>query len=327
MVASRLANALFALPLMSSKLDKTFSGPAISIPATAPLLPTSPLGTAKLEADQLKLMSWNLLATPYVRHPKEAREDGMARAKTQIAYAAQENADVIGLQEFWSDSSELVGLWREFAMSNGYLMHVCPRTDRKVDGCAMLIRASICSATPEFEAFSYSDWGNRVLQVCKLPVVGASLPLTLYNTHLTFPHANEHDPVMRRHQARKLSEIARVDDSATVVFGDLNIPNEDDDALKVLTTLGGLTPLPPTYVPVLGGEGERWYSHNAHTGELMACDQVLTRGRCKVQDWRLGLTHKGLVERSLPSDHRPMHASILVGEAATEEEEEEVSLS
>ena len=163
-------------------------------------------------------------------------------------------------------------MWREFAASKGYVLHVCPRVDGKDDGCALLVRASRCRAPPEFTAFTFGDWGSRVLQVCTLSLAGVSEPLVLMHTHLTFPHASEHDPIMRRHQARKISELTRRQSAPCVVFGDLN-GDVDDPALRVLTSLGGLTPLPRTTA-----DGSRWVSHVAHTGALMACDLVLTRG-------------------------------------------------
>ena len=103
------------------------------------------------------------------------------------------------------------------------------------------------------------------------------------------------------------------------VFGDLNNPYDDDDALRCLTTLGGLRPMPHR------ADGDV-VSHVAHTGALMSCDLALTRGACRVGEWSLGATRDELLARSLPSDHRPLHATLLLGSsagaaAAAEEEE------
>ena len=51
----------------------------------------------------------------------------------------------------------------------------------------------------------------------------------------------------------------------------------------------------------------------AHDGNLMAADLVLTRGACRVCEWSLGGTHEELVRRALPSDHRPLHATLQLG--------------
>ena len=56
-------------------------------------------------------------------------------------------------------------------------------------------------------------------QVAELQLQGGE-QLTLLHTHLTFPHKSLHDPVMRRQQARKLSEVARSQPAACCVFGE-----------------------------------------------------------------------------------------------------------
>ena len=56
-------------------------------------------------------MSWNLLASPYVRPARESEEDCIARARLQVACAADHTPDVIGLQEFWFDSPPFNELW------------------------------------------------------------------------------------------------------------------------------------------------------------------------------------------------------------------------
>ena len=311
-----LTRLLSTLPmLLGVKYDELFAGPAVPIAVSPPILP----GAATTQqppatTDSLRLLSWNLLAPPYVRSGgREGEAAGLARAKQQIAYVADSDSDVIGLQEFWSGSEPYTDLWRAYASDHGYILHVCPRVNGKADGCAMLVRDTVC-ASPTFSAYTYDDWGSRVLQQCDLQMPtlgGASVPLTLMNTHLTFPHESEHDPAMRFHQARKIALLVNPHPptAATVVLGDMNAPDERDPALGVLTSLGGLTPLPPR-----GADGARWVSHVAHTGSLMACDQFLTRGACRVSEWRLGGSHEELISRTLPSDHRPLHATLRLGE-------------
>lgn len=270
----------------------------------------------------VKLLSWNLLATPYVRSPtKETEADGLSRGRRQIAYVAtQTDADVIGLQEFWYGSNAYVDLWKRFAEANGYLLHVLPRVDGKQDGCAMLIRTARCKKKPEFSAFTYADWGSRVLQIAKIQIDGYDTPLVLMNTHLTFPHDTQHNSIMRKQQARKLSELVNEQHCSTVLFGDFNNPTKDDAAIQLITDIGGCRPHPPHAPPQSSSskssdkteEEKKWYSHVAHTGALMSCDLVLTRGSCQVSEWSLGGTVEELVARQLPSDHRPLHATIVM---------------
>ena len=230
----------------------------------------------------------------------------------QLSYISNSDVDIIGLQEFWCASPEYTELWENYAKTNGYVMHCLPRVNGKQDGCALLVKAERITAEPEFSCYHYEDWGSRVLQVAKLAIDGE--PLVLMQTHLTFPHPTEHDPAMRRYQARKLSELVREQTLPTVVFGDLNNPSKDDEAIRILTDEGGVRPLPPP--PPSEEDGQQWYSHVAHTGALMPCDHVLTRGDVEVKEWSLGGSVDELVSRKLPSDHRPLHATLVLTRAS-----------
>lgn len=110
--STRLILGLRMLLTGRADFDRIFSGPAVPIPSAPALAPPESAGAARGRQDgsSLRLLSWNLLATPYVRHPRESEEDGLARAKKHIEYAAESDADVIGLQEFWSASPRFVAL-------------------------------------------------------------------------------------------------------------------------------------------------------------------------------------------------------------------------
>ena len=174
----------------------------------------------------------------------------------------------------------------------------------------MLIRGSIElaeGAQPPLSTFSYNDWGDRVVQVVRLPLEG-DRSLSLLHTHLTFPHQNEHDPPMRKRQASKLAELIRdLDaDGPLLCFGDMN-GDVLDEAVSVLYRLGGLQPMPAKDTP--------WVSHVAHTGAPMACDILFSRGPCRVTNWALGYTEEALLAGTLLSDHRPLNAEVVLTEA------------
>ena len=311
LLGSLLLKRLLGMP---ESYDQLFSGPLVRVDALAPDLAAIPANGAAHSIASLKVMSWNLLAPPYVRPEREADARAMARAERQIALVAQHNPDVVGLQEFWHASESFVGLWRDFAYRHGYVLHVAPRVDGKRDGCVLLVRAACLSRAPTFECFTYNDWGSRVLQVAKLHIVGGSVPLTLMQTHLTFPHDSAHDPPMRRHQARKIAELTRVATGPTLVFGDLNTADEADEALSVLTSLGGLRPMPPSTTV-----GDQWVSHLAHTGAWFACDRFLTRGELTVKDWQLvGSADNLALSEARLSDHLPVLADCALGDAVRE---------
>ena len=63
-------------------------------------------------------------------------------------------------------------------------------------------------------ALHFGDWGNRVVQVAEFGPIGRRL--VLLNSHLTFPHASAHDPIMRRHQARKIAALVRAAEPSPV---------------------------------------------------------------------------------------------------------------
>ena len=208
-----------------------FGGPLRKVEVMSPICPVGK-SSGKTITSSLKLLSWNLLAPPYNRrcgqHETLSQSAWRSRALEQISLVAEANADVIGLQEFWVADNNFCGLWRDFADSQGYQMHVVPRVDGKQDGLAMLIR--LPGATCTFSAFTFNDWGSRVLQVAELQVHGQQL--VLMQTHLTFPHASAHDPPMRRQQARKIAEYVRQTDVPLCLFGDLN-GDVSDPAVQV----------------------------------------------------------------------------------------------
>ena len=76
-------------------------------------------------------------------------------------------------------------------------------------------------AAAAFSAWTFNDWGDRVVQLLRLPI-GEGGSLSILNTHLTFPHPSEHDGPMRRQQARKLAEIVRAIEGGVLCFGDMN---------------------------------------------------------------------------------------------------------
>jgi mRNA deadenylase 3'-5' endonuclease subunit Ccr4 len=178
--------------MMDAIFGAIFSGPIKAIPSAPPLVETSTQwqrpSISSTTSLPLKLMSWNLLAPCYNRRNsgRESEESWRARAAEQMLYAAASDADIIGLQEFWLETAH-VQLWTEWAKEHRYTMHLVPRTDGKRDGCAMLVRMP--SSACRFSAYTFNDWGSRIVQACDLTLEGIG-PLTLLQTHLTFPHAS-----------------------------------------------------------------------------------------------------------------------------------------
>lgn len=216
----------------------------------------------------LRVVTWNLLAPCWHRTPGgcEAADEAAWRTRLHVQFALLEElqADIILLQEWWWASQAYVQLWHEWTLRQGMEIFVTPRTRGKPDGCATVVRSDLCSDKLEFTSLSFNDLGDRVMQLLEFDIGG--LKWLVVNTHMTFPHPNQHDPVMRRHQGRKLGEAVaeRMQGRHVVVGGDFN-GTSDDEAVR------------------LAVEGPRLTLHSAneathcdHHGNMINCDFILT---------------------------------------------------
>ena len=181
--------AAFLLSLMLRDFEKTFAGPLQPLDCKPPLVLPEPHCAPAMDTREVTLLSWNLLCTRYVRPQRESEAVGLMRVQQQLDYVQAHDPDIVGLQEFWCADKKYVDLWKQFAAEHRYILHVCPRTNGKADGCALLVRAGLSSRPLTWSAWHYDDWGSRVVQMCELEIGG--VPLTLLQTHLTFPHGSE----------------------------------------------------------------------------------------------------------------------------------------
>ena len=210
----------------------------------------------KRSTRELRVATWNLLAPPYAKDIE--KDEWRSRLVSQQRQLEILGPDVAALQEFWVDD-EALKLWAEWAEAQNYSLVVLPRTRGKADGCATLVRADLLWRRTRTYGLGYDDWGDRVCLV--VPVGG----ILFANTHWTFAHQNAWDPVMRRHQARKLTE--HLDGTRrVVVLGDLN-GEKSDPALQILQS-AGFTLHDPHW---------NWKSHYAHTDQLLACDFIASK--------------------------------------------------
>ena len=112
--------------------------------AVSSLLPTRRLALGQ----KLVTVSWNILCPslkPIGGDMRESNTDEwLARVQKQIDYLREINADIVGLQEFWTSNPAFVSMWRDFADAQGYHMLISPRvSSKRADGLCMLVRNEI----------------------------------------------------------------------------------------------------------------------------------------------------------------------------------------
>lgn len=257
----------------------------------------------------LTVATWNLLAPPFYRHPSGGREaetpslwrERLGRIADQLdAHAA--HCDVVMLQEFWFDET-FVELWRA-RFAERFALLGARRGRGKPDGVVTMVAwRALARGGREWSlrALDFNDWGDRVAAVVDVRGADGGGALSLVNTHLTFPHASAHDPLMRKAQARKLAEwLDGRRESALVVAGDFN-GDLADAACADLLRLTGLAP----------HSTDPFVSHVSHRGDLMGCDFVLTRPPqaaaggpdLACRDVALHGTVEQMRAREWPSDH------------------------
>mmetsp|Transcript_12942 Transcript_12942/g.16795 ORF Transcript_12942/g.16795 Transcript_12942/m.16795 type:complete len:268 (-) Transcript_12942:1542-2345(-) len=236
--------------------NMNFSGPAKKLTQKQLFQTFRYKHAEKASAHRLLVISWNLLAPPYNRKKKQGQDSWKGRVLGQRDYLSslEKTPDIIFLQEFWHANQDYCRIWEEFCSEYGYSMFIGKRTGSKVDGCCTLLNEQKLQVE-KVELFSYDDWGDRICVVldCIGSLSGKEKKISLFNTHLTFPHKNNHDPIMRQHQARKLKEVieaSRNQDRTILLGGDLN-GSINDRAIKEL--------FKDTLVPHSVEEG--WISH------------------------------------------------------------------
>jgi endonuclease/exonuclease/phosphatase family metal-dependent hydrolase len=251
--------------------DQLFAGDAKPLPVSyhQHLINTDKATIGPLEetivcgGNKLHVASWNLLAPCYKRGSNESVGSNWAtRLEEQQAALSdmQPSLDLILLQEVWQNKAYLAA-WRQWATNHGYDMITAPRTSSKQDGCCTFVRGLPIQA---IQAWSYADWGDRIVLGVNATLEKQSI--WILNTHLTFPHPNDHDPVMRIHQARKLSKLMRsepLSHAVQILGGDLNGEIDDDAVRQIFDTSTGITP---------HTTDKGWVSHVAHNGAHMGCD-------------------------------------------------------
>mmetsp|Transcript_1851 Transcript_1851/g.2386 ORF Transcript_1851/g.2386 Transcript_1851/m.2386 type:complete len:298 (-) Transcript_1851:1090-1983(-) len=259
------------------------------------------------QIQSLEVVTWNLLAPPYDRRSKNRSESETwkerVKKQTRLLSSLTVKPDVIFLQEFWHANSDYREIWENFCRKRGYSMFIGKRTGRKPDAACTLLKESKLKVKA-VDLYSYNDWGNRVCLVIQgLGLAsGKHVPITLLNTHMTFPHRNAHDPIMRIHQGRKLVEIIyeyQTKSRVIVLAGDLNGCIGDKAVSQIFSKDTNMKP---------HNDRTDWVSHRDHNGKLIGCDFIAQSGCTIEKSMFIG----NLDDEDFTSDHLLLQSSLLL---------------
>ena len=239
----------------------------------------------------IRVGTFNMLA-PCWKRLDSGRESSFEhiwkpRIKRLIKELKKHKFHILMLQEFWFEGSYKNQFVEAFG--NEYDMYFLQRGNKKPDGLLTLISAEKMPSVQEYIGLDYNDFGSRVAQIlcfCDVRVI---------NTHLTFPHPNPYDPIMRRYQAIKLSDFMNTQPQKFyIVGGDFNGSIEDPAVQKILSR-ANLKPM---------REDSNFFSHLSHNKEQMACDLILCSQRGSFSQVDIGPLNMDI------SDHAMVFANV-----------------
>ena len=239
----------------------------------------------------IRLGTFNMLAPCWKRldEGREAQEPHLWRTRLEriIGLIQKQSLDVLLIQEFWFQPEYKKRFIQTF--EHKYDMFFLQRGNKKPDGLLMLLNINTMPSAKGYIGLDYNDFGSRVAQVLSFS------DFRIINTHLTFPHPNRYDPIMRLHQAKQLVDFMNLQpDYFYIVGGDLN-GSLQDPAVRALLHTGVLKPM---------REDSNFRSHFSHNQEYMACDWLLCSSGGRFTDVVVGEINLDI------SDHAMVHATL-----------------
>ena len=213
--------------------------------------------------DQIRLLTWNLLAPCYKRtsygRESERKDDWSIRQQMSLQKLLQHRADVVFLQEVWFESHYFEGLCH--TLSSVYHVLYCQRVHGKQDGLSILLRKDVIPSPTTYIGVDFYDFGSRIALVVEWDDV------VMMNTHLTFPHNNKYDRLLRLSQVQDIIHVLdRYAGKKIVLAGDCNGSIFDEAVQKIITELALIPMLPHG----------NFCSHISHRGDEMACDLLFS---------------------------------------------------
>lgn len=211
----------------------------------------------------VRVLTWNLLAPCYKRtsYGRESSHvsDWTERQRASLDTIIQNDSDVVFLQEVWFEKNYFETLCS--VLASVYHIYYCQRVHGKQDGLAILLKKEVIPKPYTFFGVDFYDFGSRIALVLEWE------KLIMVNTHLTFPHNNKYDRLLRLSQAKDLIQVVNSYSGKKVVLaGDCN-GSIDDEAVQLLISELSLVPMVPH---------TDFCSHISHRGDKMACDLMFS---------------------------------------------------
>lgn len=265
------------------------------------------------EIDKINIVSFNMLAPVYKRlsaldaftgarkRESQFTDVWKLRANNTIQFIKNEilanNADIIGLQEFWLDK-QYASLFEEVFKKLGYEMFLLQRSGVKADAVATIIRTS------QFHILGSEDIylctiGDRVALLLWIQHKITGKHFLIANTHLSFPH-NSIDKLNQIHQIKNLLDcmnkfaiVNQIDHVTRCIVGDFNVELTSPvcDHLHNMGYVSCFEISPPLN------------HHHTTTGEVEAKETEEAEKKCKKAAKKEFVSHRNHRQEEVGVDH------------------------
>ncbi|EFA81747.1 hypothetical protein PPL_05741 [Heterostelium album PN500] len=226
------------------------------------------------EKHRLSITTFNILAPCY----EKSTEHSYSRQEDIIKTLLSLNSDIINLQEFYfNEEFESLYTTRLAAKYNSIALK---RTNQKKDGLAIFIKRSYQIITKK--PLRFNDQGDRVALFLHIKSdIGAEF--IIVNTHLTFPHNQFDEEVLRLSQIQSVqasidSYVRQLNvgyELPVLICGDFNSPNGLIDKCVVYQFLKTNQYL--STFNILHPETKHFVSHKNHLQQEVGVDFIYLR--------------------------------------------------
>lgn len=290
-------------------------------------------------AVQINIISFNMLAPVYKRlqilnletgnRKRESQNPQLwrARAKNALQFFRKEIfpfADILGIQEFWTDP-QYFGIFYDDFQKFGFELRILQRTGSKLDALVFAVKKDVFEVVNSLNVV-LCTLSDRVALVLWLRHKVTGKSFIVANTHLSFPHSTQ-DKISQLHQMASLTnamdEFARTNhiekEATSMIMGDFNV-EYTSRVCEHLRSLGYIScfevssPLNPRLSSHSMEDALprpkrkrvlRFVSHLNHRNEALGVDHIFVRAAKDHSDIQ---KEEGLNNNSLQTIQTPMES-------------------